>query len=218
MGLGLAASAAGLLAWGGRGWRKLLIVYFGLYAALHLQLHLQCGRYIFTLLPVVVPLLFLGVHAFGRRWSLGGRFVAAVLALSAALSAAPVARVVRVSLRERTPVNTPPERTLAWIRRATAEGDVFAAELDGRLHLLSGRPCVRLPRTADPESFRSRLRAAGAAYILAAPNDGFMTTISGNTPHDPMSRDRLAVWLSDAGRYELVFGDSGEGTAVYRVR
>jgi len=41
--------------------------------------------------------------------------------------------VVRVSLRERTPVNTPPRRTLAWIRGATAPADIFAAELDGRL-------------------------------------------------------------------------------------
>lgn len=216
--LGLAALAAGLRAWGLRGWRKLLTVYAVLYAALHLQLHLQSGRYVFTFLPVAVPMIFLGAREADRRWRLRGALVPGLLALSAALSAAPVLRVARVSLRGHTPLNTPPERTVAWIRGETSPDDVLAADLDGRLHLLCGRRTVRLPKAAGPEAFHSRLRAAGAAYLLAAPNDGFMTTISRNTSHDPLPEGRLALLLSDRTRYEPVFADAAEGTAIYRVR
>jgi 4-amino-4-deoxy-L-arabinose transferase-like glycosyltransferase len=51
---GLAAVAAGLREWGTKGWRKLLTLYLLAYAVLHLQLHLQSGRYILTALPTGV--------------------------------------------------------------------------------------------------------------------------------------------------------------------
>jgi len=218
VGLGLAAVAAGLRGWGSRGWRKLLTVYLLVYAALHLELHLQSGRYVFTALPMCVVLLFLGVAAADRRLGLKGRAVWAAAALSLALSLAPVANVVRTSLWRHTPLNTPPARTLAWIKSGTAPADLFAAELDGRLYLLADRHAVRLRKLYDPEGLRSWLRDAGVAYVLLAPTDYFMTTISGATAHDPMPLDRLRTLLADGRRYCRVFADAAEGTEIYRVR
>ena len=216
--LGLTALAAGLRAWGLQGWRKVLSVYLLAYAALHLGLHLQSGRYVFTALPMAAPLLFLGVHALGQRWGLGSKAAAAAGFLSLALSLAPVAHVVRTSLRGSTPVNTPPARTLAWIRDRTAASDVFAAELDGRLYLLTGRRTVRLRKLTEPRAFAAWLRRTGVGYVLVAPASEVMTTLSKTTAHDPMPLDRLEALLADRGLYPRVFADAAEGTEIRRVQ
>jgi 4-amino-4-deoxy-L-arabinose transferase-like glycosyltransferase len=213
--LGLAAVVAGLREWGGRGWRKLLSIYFLIYAALHLQLHLQSGRYLFTILPVVAPLFFLGLGAADRRYGLRGKLVLGAAALSLALSLSPVANIVRTSLRRHTPLNTPPVKTLAWIQRFTSSADVFAADLDGRLFLLTGRLTVRLRKLYEPGFLAAWLRSARVDYVLLEPNDHFMTTASGSTTHDPMPLDRLRGLLS---RDRRVFADAEEGTEIYRVR
>ncbi len=213
--LGLAATTAGLREWGVRGWHKLLSVYFLLYAALHLQLHLQSGRYIFTALPMIAPLFFLGLDAADRRLALKGRLVIGAAALSLALSMAPVANVVRTSLWRHTPLNTPPLKTLAWIRSATSPADVFAADLDGRLFLLTGRRTVRLRKLYAPGVFAAWLKGARVDYVLVEPNDYFMTTASGRTTHDPMPLGRLQDLLSGGRR---VFADAEERTEIYRVR
>ncbi|HAM36253.1 MAG TPA: hypothetical protein DEB40_09580 [Elusimicrobia bacterium] len=211
------ALAAGLRAWGWRGWRKFFFVYFVIYAGLHLELHLCSGRYIFTALPMVLPMLFLGFEELGRRLGLGSKALWTACVLSLALSAAPVANIVAASLWRHTALNTPPRKTLAWIREQTRAEDVFAAELDGRLHLISGRRTVRLRKIFDPVQFGGWLRGAGAGYVLVAPADYFMTTMSGSTMHDPMPLDRLARLLGDAKSFARVFQDEQEGIAIYRV-
>ncbi|MDD5628375.1 MAG: glycosyltransferase family 39 protein, partial [Elusimicrobia bacterium] len=213
--LGLAATAAGLREWGVKGWRKLLTVYLLIYAALHLQLHLQSGRYIFTALPMTAPLLFLGLAAADRRLALKGRLVLGTAALSLGLSLGPVAHIVRTSLWRRTPVNTPPLKTVAWVRGSTRPTDVLAADLDGRLFLLTGRWTVRLRKLYEPEAFAAWLKEARVNYVLVAPNSYFMTTLSGGTTHDPMPLDRLRPLLGGARR---VFFDAEEGTEIYEVR
>ena len=213
--LGSAALAAGLREWGARGWRKLLTVYLLVYAALHLQLHLQSGRYIFTALPMVAPLFFLGLDAADRRLALRGRLVLGAAALSLALSLAPIANIVRTSLWRHTPVNTPPLKTVAWIRGSTLPADVFAADLDGRLFLLTGRRTVRLRKLYEPGVFAAWLKDARVDYVLVSPNDYFMTTVSGGTTHDPMPLDRLRPLLVGGRR---VFADAEEGTEISQVR
>jgi len=213
--LGLAATAVGLREWGVKGWRKLLTVYLLVYAALHLQLHLQSGRYIFTALPMAAPLFFLGLAAADRRLAWKGRLVLGAVALSLALSLAPVANIVRASLWRRTPINTPPLKTVAWIRNATLPTDLFAADLDGRLFLLTGRRTVRLRKLYEPGAFAAWLKDARVDYVLVAPNDYFMTTAAGGTTHDPMPPDRLRPLLCGARR---VFADAEEGVEIYQVR
>jgi 4-amino-4-deoxy-L-arabinose transferase-like glycosyltransferase len=215
--LSLAAVAVGLREWGSRGWRKLLPLYLLVYAALHLQLHLQSHRYIFTALPMVAPLLFLGLDSWDRRLGLKGRLVLGAAALSLALSLGPVANIVRTSLWRSTPVNTPPRKTAAWIEGSAGARDVVAADLDGRWHLLTGRRTVRLRKLYEPGLFGAWLQAAGVDLVLLEPTGGFMTTASGKTSHDPMPLDRLRALLGDGRRYERVFADAGEGTEVYRV-
>ena len=213
--LGLAALAAGLREWGVRGWRKLLSVYLLLYAALHLELHLQSGRFIFTALPMVAPLFFLGMDAADRRLRLKGKLVLGAAALSLALSLAPIASIVRISLWRHTPLNTPPLKTISWIRSNTLPADLFAADLDGRLFLLTGRRTVRLRKLYEPGVFAAWLKGMRVDYALLAPNEYFMTTVSGGTTHDPMPLDRLRDLLSGGRR---VFADAEEGTEIYQVR
>jgi hypothetical protein len=213
--LGLTALVAGLREWGVRGWRKLLSIYLLVYAALHLELHLQSGRYLFTALPMLAALFFLGLDAADRRLGLKGRLVLGAAVLSLALSLAPIANILRTSLWRHTPINTPPLRTLSWIRGNTLPADVFAADLDGRLFLLTQRRTVRLRKLYEPGVFAAWLRAARVDYVLVEPNDYFMTTASGGTTHDPMPLERLHGLLS-GGR--LVFADAEEKTEIYQVR
>ncbi|MBI5240478.1 MAG: glycosyltransferase family 39 protein [Elusimicrobia bacterium] len=213
--LGLAAVALGLREWGAKGWRKVLTLYLLVYAVLHLQLHLQSHRYILTALPMVLPLLFLGLDAADRRLALRGRLVLGAAALSLALSLGPLSSIVRTSLWRRTAVNTPPLRTAAWIAASTRPGDVVAADLDGRWHLLTGRLTVRLRKLYEPALFAAWLRDTRVDYVLVEPNDFFMTTAAGRTTHDPMPLDRLEPLLSGARR---VFADAEEGTRIYAVR
>jgi hypothetical protein len=213
--LGWSALAVGLRQWGLRGWRKLLSVYLLVYAALHLELHLQSGRYLFTALPMAAPLFFLGLDAAGRRLGLKDKLVLGAAALSLALSLAPIANIVRTSLWRHTPVNTPPLKTVSWIRGHTLPADIFAADLDGRLFLLTGRRTVRLRKLYEPGAFAAWLKGAGVDYVLVEPNDYFMTTASGQTTHDPMPLDRLHGLLSGGRR---VFVDAEEKTEIYQVR
>jgi hypothetical protein len=213
---GLIATGMGLRAWGLKGWRKFLTVYGLLYVALHLELHLQSDRYILTFFPMAAPLFFLGLSVFERRSGFR-KIVLGAAALSLALSVAPVVNVVRTSLWRHTPVNTPPLETLAWIRSHTSPTDVFAAELDGRLYLLSERRTVRLRKLYEPEVFGAWLRGAGVDYVLVAPTDYFMTTVSGGTSHDPMDLGRLKALLAYGPGYQRVFSAQGEGTEIFQV-
>lgn len=212
------ALAAGLKAWGLKGWRKLVPAYASIYAVVHLVWPKQGGRYLISILPLVCVLLFLGLERIGHRWKLGNRAVWAALALSLALCAAPVWGIVAASLWGWTPLTTPPERTVAWIGQATRVGDVFAAELDGRLYLLTGRQTVHLRKIAEPETFFRWLRERGVSYVLSFPTDYIMRTPAGNLEADPLRRERLDALLADSNRYERVFSDAAEGSAVYRVR
>ncbi len=137
--------------------------------------------------------------------------------MSLALSLGPIFNIVDVSLRRRTPVNTPPLKTVAWLERETGGRAVVAADLDGRWHLLTGRRTVRLRKLYEPGLFAAWLESAGADYVLLEPTGAFMTTASGRTSHDPMPLDELRLLLS-GGCCRRVFADAEEGTEVYQVR
>lgn len=208
----------GLRRWGGKGWRKLLPLLLLVWVAGHLAWQKQSGRYLLPVLPLAAALLHAGLAEADRRFLRGrGRLSWAALALSAGLSVPPVWNVVSTSLWRRTPVNTPPERTLGWLRSGTDHSEVVACELDGRLHLLTGRKTVHL-RRLPPEAFHRWLRDSGADYVLVFPNDYVMKTASGANFNDPLPVDTLKAMLSDPARYDLVFLDEGEGSQIYRVK
>jgi hypothetical protein len=214
----LTALAAGLRAWGLKGWRKLVPAYLLGYAGVHLLWPQQGGRYMVSILPLVCVLLFLGLDWADRRWKLGGKAVWSALALSLVLSAAPVWSVVSASLWGRTPLTTPPQRTVAWIKQATDIGDVLATEADGRLYLLTGRRTVHLRNIHEPEAFFRWLLDHHVSYVVSFPTDYIMMTPAKNLESDPLPLETLNGLLADESRYEPVFGDEAERAAVYRVR
>lgn len=217
-GLCLGALAWGLRDWGLRGWRKLASFYLILYAAVHLAWAMQTGRYLYPVLPLCAAFLFSGLAAADRRLGLGGKGVLGALALCLGLYLAPVSNILGTSLGRHTPVNTPPERTFSWIRLHTRPSDVFVAELDGQLHLLTGRPALHARRIPDRGAFARWARESGAAYVLVLPTGLVTRSPSGRLSNDPMPAEQLMGLVSDRGRYEPVFRDEEEGSAVFRVR
>lgn len=138
--------------------------------------------------------------------------------MSLALGAFPVARIVKASLWERTPLTTPPERAYEWIRRNTPESAIFAVELDGRFYLHTRRRTAHFRRIERAEPFRRWLQTNRVGFVALFPNDFVMRTVSGDTPHDPSPIPMLLSLLADDALYEPVFRDDEEGSRVYRVR
>ena len=217
IGLCLGLVAIGVRDEGGLGWRKFGRIFLAIFVLAHLLWSKQAGRYLLPVAPFAAAYLFRGLGVMGRRAGVGEIPVAGALALSLLLCAAPDARIVHASLFERTPLTSPPERTLAWIRDSTPEGAVFAAELDGRLYLLTGRPAVHLRRFEAPGEFRRWLAGSGAGYVLVFPNNFAMKTPTGRAFNDPTPAGLLESTLAADPDCRLVFEDEGEGAKIYRV-
>ncbi|MBI5630159.1 MAG: glycosyltransferase family 39 protein [Elusimicrobia bacterium] len=219
IGTGAALAALGAKAWAKSGWRRFAGLYLLFFFTAHLFWSKQAGRYLFPVIPFAAVFLIKGAGDTGARFGRGGAAAFAAAIVSLALAMAPARRIAAASLLwERSPVNTPPERTLDWIARRTAPGDIFAAELDGRFYLLSGRQVLHWPRLEDSRSLHYWLKSNGARYAAVFPAEFIMRTRSGRTAHDPMSLEDLNRMFSDASRYEKVFEDAGEGTAIYCVK
>lgn len=203
----------GLRAWGLKGWRVFPVLFLACYALVHLAWPYRSSRYLYPVLPLAAGFFFIGaVQTGGRRAARG------LMALSLLLSAFPVSAVVRASLRRDTAMSRPPERTYGWIRANTAENAVFAADLDGRLHLLTGRRAVHLPPRSARAAFAEWIKANPADFILVFPNQDVLRRARGAGGADPVSPQELEALLGDRKRFEPVFRSAEEGSIVYRVR
>jgi hypothetical protein len=218
VGLGAVAAAYGLRAAGWKGWVKLPAIVLAAYAAVHLIWSKQAGRYALPVLPLVFAYFLRGLAVLGPRLGTGRRLSLGAAALSLALLALPDARIVAAARSRRTSVTRPPERTLSWIRSSTPESAVIAAELDGRLHLLTGRRTLHLRKLFKPEEFHGWLVTSGATHVAVFPNDFALTTARGDAFNDPMPAAPLQSLLADSSRYEPLFNDPAERSAVYGVR
>lgn len=215
----LAAAAwtclAALGAWRGRmALRPFVLLYLALYAAAHLLWSKRAGRYLLPVLPLACALALEGLERLEERWKLR-RLVPAAALLGLVLAARPVSGILLASRQGGRPANTPPRRALGWIRANTGPRDLFAAELDGQLHLLSGRPAVKLPRARDAADLEAWARARGVRYALALPSGSIMRTTRGGSPHDPLEAGRLEALLEASGAFQRVFSDPMEGSAVF---
>lgn len=206
VGLGIAAVGYGI-----RDKREKLIgIYLLIYMLIHLLWSKQAGRYLFPVVPFFAAYLFQGL-------ALKKRMIYGALGLSLFLSGLPAARIVRAGLWVRNPLNTPPRRAFEWIRGNTGPRDIFAAELDGRFYLYTGRLAVHLNRPNSDAGFLRWLDENRVGYIAVFPNDFVMRTSSGQSSSDPVSLDVLRKELSEKRLFTLVFEDKEEGSAIYRV-
>jgi len=217
VGAGLVAVWVGLRRQAG-GWERSLALWLLLYLGIHLIWSKQAGRYLLPVLPFLAGCLFKGLGSWDLRLGLRGRGLWTAAALSLILSAVPVTRVVRASLFGSTPMNTPPLRAFAWVRAHARPSDVFAAELDGRFYLHTGRKVAHLGRIFEPGAFRAWLASRGVGYVAVLPTEFVMRTRTGKGLNDPMPLADLRRLLLDRRFYELVFEDEAEGSAVYRVK
>lgn len=215
---GSVLTAYGILKTGLRGWRAFGAIYAVAYATAILGWPKQSGRYLLPVLPFALLWLFAGLGSLERRWKRERVLVYGVLALGLASYLLPVAHIVRTSLFRSTPVNTPPEATFFWIRESTLPSDLLAADLDGRVHLHTGRPVLHLPPTRDAYELAMWSRVAGVRYVLAAPTDLTMRTPSGRSRHDPIPYDELTRMAERSGLLREVFSSEAEGTVVYEVQ
>ena len=128
----------------------------------------------------------------------------------------PAARIARASLKPEAPPALGPERTWAWVRDNTPPEAVFAAELDGRFYLRTGRRTLTPPRGEGAAKLASWASGLGVDYVFVEPTGDIMATATGRGAHDSVpaaERDAAA-----AAAFERVFSDPAEGTSVYRVR
>lgn len=209
---GLAAVLQGTRRWGWSGAGKVLPLYLSAYGLVHLAWPYQSARYLHPVLPLAALLIFAGLEKFGKRAVLGAGL------LSLALSAAPVSAIVRASLgRSRNPMNTAPSRSCDWIRRNTPPDAVFAASLDGQVHLLTGRPCLHLPGVDDPAALKEWIETNKVSFVAEFPNDFFMKRDFGSRRLDPPGTEKLKRLLAACGG-KLMFEDPDEGVRIYQVR
>ncbi len=201
------------------GWRKLPWLHFALYLGVVLAWFKQSDRYLLPLLPFAAILLLRGVEAFAQLlWPYSGsRAVIAVLACATCLSAVSLRLIVRASLFEHTAANSPPFKVFSWIIQRTRPTDVLAADMSGRLFIFTGRRAARLPRLRDASALADWAQAAEVSHILTLGGDAAMRTVTEDPRHDPVAQDALAEALSHSPRFEKVFEDAQESSAVFRL-
>lgn len=218
IGLGVVAAGYGVADAGLRAWRKAPALFLAVFAAVHLVWAKQAGRYLLPILPLLFAYWLRGIAVIGARLRAGRAAALTAAALALALMAWPDANIVRASLRRDTPVTRPPERTVAWVRGSTPPDAVFAAELDGRFFLLTGRRAVHLRRPAPGETLEASLKAAGARYVALFPDDYALKTAKGDAFDDPLPAGWLMAQLADPSRYQTLFVDSRERAVVLAVK
>ncbi len=220
----LAAAGAALCALGALrpwretpGWEKALKTFVVLDAFLYLAWPKRAGRYLIPVMPFLVAYLFAGIERAAAR--LGPQAakaaVAAALAATLALCAAPDYRIVKASLLNDSPMSRAPEELYRWVRETTRPRDVFAAEFDGRFYLRARRPCLRLPRPASRRDLRKWIRSNRVSYLALEPAAAALRAPGGGYG-DPWSERRWEEILS-GWRLAPVFEDLPDGIGVYKT-
>lgn len=212
-----------LAAWGMRRWTsgaaRMTVLYLAAYVAVHLSWSKQAGRYLLPVLPFLAAALMAGAAALGGRWRHAGRVPLAIALLSAVLCVRPVSKVVQASLSGEGPLNAPPRQTLDWVKRNTPEDALFGAEMDGSLHVLTGRHAIHLRKSNSPDLFMAWADGAGVDYVLVTSTRFSLKTRAGGRPNDPFDSSLLISLLEASPSFRRVFTNLGEGTAIYeRVR
>lgn len=203
---GLALAVRGLSLGGMSGGRRAVALSVALLAVILLAWEKRSGRYLLPLVP------------FAAAWSLAalGHLRRPAVFLLMTSYAVPGLSIYRASAHPTAMPALGPERTWAWIRANTPPEAVFAAELDGRLYLRTGRRTLTLPRGEEARSVGPWAARAGVDYVLVEPTGEVMTTGSGRGAHDPVpAAERLAA--ARQAVLETAFEDPDEGTAVFRV-
>ncbi|MFA6030609.1 MAG: glycosyltransferase family 39 protein [Elusimicrobiota bacterium] len=217
--VGAAAALRGARREGEAGWERCARIHVALYAAVLLVWFKQAPRYLLPILPFVFLYLFRGLESWTRR--LPARAASSVLwgALAAGLLLCAPLNVhhLRASLYWATPVNTPALNTFRWIRENTRPDEVFAAEMQGRLYLYTGRRGWRIPKVEAPLELARWARGSGVTRILSASADASMPTVTRTASGEALAQPLLERLLSDSRFFEKDFTDARERTAVYRV-
>jgi hypothetical protein len=91
---------------------------------------------------------------------------------------------------------------------------VFAAELDGRFYLHTGRPTLEFAKGTDEKGFVEWLDANNVRYAAIFPTDFVMRTIREKSVHNPLAAETVRAWLHTAG-FERVFSDPDENSEIY---
>lgn len=204
---GLASAALWMRRAGLGGGRRAALLTAGLLGAALLVWEKRSGRYLLPLAPFAAAWALAGLRTGPRR----------ALVAAALLSYAPPAW--RIASASRRPTAAPalgPERTWAWVRERTPADAVFAAELDGRLFLATGRRTLTPPRAGAAEGLADWARASGVDYLLVEPTGDVMRTAGGRSAHDAVPAAERAATAERSA--PLVFTDEAEGTRVYRMR
>ncbi len=205
---GLVLMGIGALRFGLSGWKKSLLIYLTVYAIAHFFWSKESGRYIYPVFPFVAFFIFSGIHK-----------KKAAITLAIAVGACyfrPLLNIVESSAIAPNALNSAPQETMEWIRSHTDEADIFAAELDGQLFLLTGRQAVHLPKIFEKEMFLAWMESRNVHYIWVEAVPFLMRTHQGGTVHDAYPAARLLEIVNDSKRFELAFSSVKEKTAVYR--
>ncbi|MCB4756783.1 MAG: hypothetical protein LHV69_07100 [Elusimicrobia bacterium] len=187
------------------------------YAAVHVAWAWNAGRYLLPVLPFVIYYFFCGVDFVEARFLPKFPLRLAVGFLGLCLFLNPLATIVESSFFKDRPMSAPPRRTVEWIVRQTQPSQVIAAELDGQLHLLTGRRAVRLARNLDPRGFTLWLKRQKVDFVAVFPTAMSLKTAAGNDASDPYPTGTLREILKDSKSFKPVFHDAGEGSEIYRV-
>ncbi|PCI39397.1 MAG: hypothetical protein COB53_03390 [Elusimicrobia bacterium] len=211
--LGACLCGIGILRVSTGGWRRFALAYSSAYAIVILLWPKQTTRYLLPLLPFILWWLFAGAVRLEKYLKKPGILSGILLAAGLTCAALPVSNIVRTSLTLKTPLNTPPRGLLSWIETNTKATDVFAAELDGRLYLLTGRYCRQLPRWRDIRKLGAWAKQHQVNYVLTTSNRFLMRTHKGAGAHDPVDYQRLDHHLPDA--FSLAYSD--KNAQLYRI-
>lgn len=211
---GLFLMGVGIRAQGFKKWHLFFTLYLMIYALIHIVWTKQAGRYLLPIVPIALIYVFIGIDTLSKRPGVSW----AVVITSLALAVHPLLRIARASLYEQTAINTPPLKTLEWVKTHTKPTDIFAVESDGRFYLHTGRKTVHLKKKKDAKELYDWLYLNNVQFVALFSNDFIMHTPSKNAPNDPVPLDLLNRQLEARAYFERVFQETDEESAVYRVK
>ncbi len=204
--------AVGVYRIAGRGEQggRLRLAYTLAILLMHLYWVNQSTRYYLVILPFVLEICAEGISFAPRRVKqllyagllFAFCYFCGMLVLSARSGAAQL----------RGPVNT-----AAWIKAASAPDAVFMATYKEKLFYLTGRKTQGYYYSPNPDDWYERVCALKTDYLLIEDRNSIIQ----NTPRRAGELDRVYALLArqtrNSARFERVFADAAENTAVYRV-
>ncbi len=211
------------------GWKRTVGFFLLGYVLVHLTWAAQTPRYFLPLLPFILWCFFQGLEAIVRslkprlpalpagrqaarqlRWALAG-----MVGLSLLLSARPLGRMVQSSIYQPNVLNTPPERSYAWVRTQTDPKAIFLAQQDGRFYLYTGRQCWIPPELDSTAGLGAWLMSRSVQYVFLEPEDYLLSAAAG--VYRPIPGAILERWLAEQKGSRLVFEDGQERTRIYDI-